>query len=674
MSATDDWELDNSEYLALSLDYVRLCLRRKRPAAAGGAAADCAALEDLIAATRAKRAALAERMGTPPALVWLAGRLGLTEFETNLLLLCAAVEYDPHIGSLYADSPGPGRDYPTFALALMSFDEPAWDALSPARPLRYWRLIEILHGGTLALNNSPLRADERIVNLIKGLNQLDERLALLFTPADLIDAAIPLVPSQAAIARAVAELWRTTPPDAAPRIVQLLGSDALGKQMIAAHACAELGVRLTRIGCDLLPQQPADLEIQARLWQRECLLMPMAVYVDLDSGERGGAADASLPQVRQFLGRIQGMALIGSRHAQPRFNRDQLIFEVGKPTPPEQEAVWRDASASIEAAVAGRLAAQFNLNQWEIRRITHEWTAESDHGATDGGAALWDACRLSARPRLDQLAARLDALATWDDLVLPAEETAVLRQIASQVAQRGTVYGRWGFGRTMNRGLGISALFAGDSGTGKTMAAEVIANELRLNLYRIDLSAVVSKYIGETEKNLCRLFDGAEDGGAILFFDEADALFGKRSEVNDSHDRFANIEINYLLQRIEAFRGVAILATNMKSALDTAFLRRLRFIVRFPFPRAADRCRIWQRAFPAQTPLHQIDFSHLAKLNLTGGNIHSAALNAAFLAAEAGTPVTMPIILRALRSEYLKLERPINEADFHWREPAQGAA
>jgi SpoVK/Ycf46/Vps4 family AAA+-type ATPase len=236
------------------------------------------------------------------------------------------------------------------------------------------------------------------------------------------------------------------------------------------------------------------------------------------------------------------------------------------------------------------------------------------------------------------------------------------------------VYGRWGFGRTMNRGLGISALFAGDSGTGKTMAAEVIANELRLNLYRIDLSAVVSKYIGETEKNLCRLFDGAEDGGAILFFDEADALFGKRSEVNDSHDRFANIEINYLLQRIEAFRGVAILATNMKSALDTAFLRRLRFIVRFPFPRAADRCRIWQRAFPAQTPLEQIDFSHLAKLNLTGGNIHSAALNAAFLAAEAGTAVTMPIILRALRSEYLKLERPINEADFHWFEPAQGAA
>jgi AAA+ superfamily predicted ATPase len=668
MSATGGWEDDNSEYLALSLDYLRLCLRRRRPVDE----ADRAALEDAIAAARAKRDGLAGRMAAPPALLWLAGRFGLTEFETHLLLLCAAVEYDPQIGASYADGPGPGREYPTFALALLSFDEPAWDALSPARPLRHWRLIEIMQGGAQPLNNSALRADERIVNLIKGLNQLDERLAMLLTPVDLVDPAIPLVPSQAVIARAVAELWRATPPDATPRIVQLLGSDATGKQMIAAHACAELGVRLLRIGCELLPQQPADIDMQARLWQRECLLMPMAVYVDLDAG--GGAAEASLPQVRQFLGRIQGMALIGSRHAQPRFNRDHLVFEVGKPTPSEQEAAWCEANRSIEPAVAERLAAQFNLNQWEIGRIAREWSAEHDQDTADSCAVLWDSCRMSTRPRLDQLAARLDAIATWDDLVLPAEETAVLRQIAAQVAQRGTVYGRWGFGRAMNRGLGISALFAGDSGTGKTMAAEVIANALRLNLYRIDLSAVVSKYIGETEKNLCRLFDGAEDGGAILFFDEADALFGKRSEVSDSHDRFANIEINYLLQRIEAFRGIAILATNMKSALDTAFLRRLRFIVRFPFPRAADRCRIWQRAFPAQTPLHQIDFQHLAKLNLTGGNIHSAALNAAFLAAEAGSAVTMPIVLRALRSEYLKLERPINEADFHWLEPAQGAA
>ncbi len=226
----------------------------------------------------------------------------------------------------------------------------------------------------------------------------------------------------------------------------------------------------------------------------------------------------------------------------------------------------------------------------------------------------------------------------------------------------------------MSRGLGISVLFSGESGTGKTLAAEVLAHELRMNLYRIDLSAVVSKYIGETEKNLRRLFDAAENGGAILFFDEADALFGKRSEVKDSHDRYANIEINYLLQRMEAYRGLAILATNMKSALDTAFLRRLRFIVHFPFPGVPERKAMWQKVLPPEVPTAALDYDRLARLNITGGHIHNIALNAAFLAASAGTPVTMPLILDAARAEFRKIERPINEADFRWQDPTGAVA
>jgi SpoVK/Ycf46/Vps4 family AAA+-type ATPase len=274
-------------------------------------------------------------------------------------------------------------------------------------------------------------------------------------------------------------------------------------------------------------------------------------------------------------------------------------------------------------------------------------------------------CLASTRPRLEALAQRLDPKATWDDLVLPAETMSLLRQIAAQVRRRGTVYDDWGFRARMNRGLGISALFTGESGCGKTMAAEVIANDLRLNLYRIDLSAVVSKYIGETEKNLRRLFDAAEGGGAILFFDEADALFGKRSEVKDSHDRYANIEINYLLQRIEAYRGLAILATNMKSALDAAFMRRLRFIVNFPFPGVTERKLMWQKVFPPQTPTNGLDFDRLARFNLTGAGIHSIALNAAFLATTQEPPrVTMAVILEAARAEFRKLEQPINEAEF----------
>ena len=194
-----------------------------------------------------------------------------------------------------------------------------------------------------------------------------------------------------------------------------------------------------------------------------------------------------------------------------------------------------------------------------------------------------------------------------------------LREIAVHVAHRATVYDTWGFGAMSNRGLGISALFAGASGTGKTMAAEVLANALRLDLYRIDLSSVVSKYIGETEKNLRRVFDAAEDGGAILFFDEADALFGKRSEIKDSHDRYANIEINYLLQRMESYRGLAVLATNMKGMLDPAFLRRIRFVINFPFPDATQRAEIWQRIFPPNTPTEGLDIGKLARLSVAGG-------------------------------------------------------
>jgi SpoVK/Ycf46/Vps4 family AAA+-type ATPase len=245
-----------------------------------------------------------------------------------------------------------------------------------------------------------------------------------------------------------------------------------------------------------------------------------------------------------------------------------------------------------------------------------------------------------------------------------------LRQIVAHVEGRGKVYDEWGFRERMNRGFGISALFAGASGTGKTMAAEVIANELELSLHRIDLSSVVSKWVGETEKNLQQLFNAADDGNGILFFDEADALFGKRTEVQQSQDRFANIEINFLLQRLESYRGLAILATNMKTALDQGFLRRLAFIVNFAFPGPEERRAIWQRAFPRQTPTEGLDFDRLAKLTLAGGSVHNIALSAAFIAAKRGSPVTMPIVFEAAKTEMRKIEKPVHEADFKWGDKA----
>jgi SpoVK/Ycf46/Vps4 family AAA+-type ATPase len=226
------------------------------------------------------------------------------------------------------------------------------------------------------------------------------------------------------------------------------------------------------------------------------------------------------------------------------------------------------------------------------------------------------------------------------------------------------VYEQWGFGAKLSRGRGIVALFAGPSGTGKTMAAEVLAHRLDLDLYRIDLAGVISKFIGETEKNLKRVFDAAEQSGAILFFDEADALFGKRSEVRDSHDRYANIEINYLLQRMEDYRGLAILATNRKSLLDQAFLRRLRFLIDFPLPLAADRLRIWRGAFPAQAQLELLDYQLLGRLELSGGSITNIALNAAFLAASEQTTIGMNHVLVAARREYSKIDKLMLESEF----------
>ncbi|HEV7820318.1 MAG TPA: ATP-binding protein, partial [Burkholderiales bacterium] len=277
------------------------------------------------------------------------------------------------------------------------------------------------------------------------------------------------------------------------------------------------------------------------------------------------------------------------------------------------------------------------------------------------GAAVWPAVREAARGGLDALAQRILTRVEFDDLVLPNAQIAILRDIARHLRNRERVYRDWGFGDKHTRGMGLTALFSGESGTGKTLGAEAIANEVGLDLYRIDLAMLVSKYIGETEKNLKRLFDAAESSGAVLLFDEADALFGKRSEVKDSHDRYANIEVSYLLQRIEAYRGLAILTTNMKSALDRAFLRRIRFVITFPFPDAAAREKIWRQQFPAAAPLKNVDFAGLARLNLAGGHIHSIALNAAFKAADGAGQIDQAVLMEAARAEYAKLERSFTD-------------
>ncbi|MEQ8961939.1 MAG: ATP-binding protein, partial [Coleofasciculus sp. C2-GNP5-27] len=574
----------------------------------------------------------------------------------------AAMELDTRIAGLCAQVQGDlNRPYPTFALALSLFDDPTWDVLSPERPLRYWRLLEINQPGATPLTTSALRADERIVNYIKGLNYLDDRLAPLLMPLEIETMELPLPPSQlAAVAAIIHQLEQS---HRRPPVIQLVGGDSLSQQLVAQQVTTQVGLHLYRLPRELLPSQASELETFARLWQRESWLLPLALYLD-DRNQEAKPGEAQ--PLYRFLARSQGLFFLSTQDIRPSIGCPSIQIEVDKPGRLEQEALWAAALGEMAGESPTLLASQFNLNAIAIQQIARTVLADALVNPDAIGKQLWDATLASTRPQLDTLAQPLEPKATWEDIVLPEEEMNLLYQLADQVRQRGKVYQDWGFHQRMNRGMGMSALFAGESGTGKTMAAEVMANDLCLNLYRIDLSAVVSKYIGETEKNLRRLFDAAEDGGAILFFDEADALFGKRSEVKDAHDRYANIEINYLLQRMEAYQGLAILATNMKSALDTAFMRRLRFVVNFPFPGREERKVMWQKVFPRETPREGLDCDRLARLNLTGGSIHNIALNAAFLAAQAGTAVTMPLVLAAARTEFRKLERPINEADFRY--------
>jgi hypothetical protein len=665
-SAIERWHELNNAYLATALSWLRLRLMRlASPGRSSVPPGDSAGFE----LTQSELALQeAERIEPPPALHQLRARLGMSPFEEQVLLLCVAMELDTGFGRLCAAAQhDPTRAFPTFALALTLFDEPAWEALSPERPLRYWRLLDVPQAGVQPLVAQPLRADERIVNAVKGLHYVDERLMPLLQPLVPPHGSAELPPSQLDASISITLALRASLGKDRLPVVELLGGDGASKRALAAHIAHELGVVLYRLPAELLPPQPAELDTLARLWQRENLLLPLALYLDASELERTGSNETVTGQVTRFLTRLRGVTFLDTRDSWPNLTAPAcptLIVEVKRPTALEQRRAWSQVvGEDAPSELSAQLASQFNLAISDIQAVAESASAA---GPGDLGSRLWDACLERTRPRLDQLAQRLDAKATWDDIVLAESEVHLLRQIAAQVRERCRVYDDWGFRERMNRGLGISALFAGDSGTGKTMAAEVIANEVKLDLYRIDLSAVVSKYIGDTEKNLRKMFDAGEEGGAILFFDEADALFGKRSEVKDSHDRYANIEINYLLQRMEAYGGLAILATNMKSALDQAFMRRLRFVVNFSIPGAGERRRMWRRVFPSRMDLGELDYDRLARLNVTGGSISNIALGAAFLAAEADSPVTMPLVLEAARVEFRKLDRPINEADFTW--------
>ncbi len=595
--------------------------------------------ENGIANTKSSTAPADEHQQAP-ALVQLGTVFGLSDFELGVLLLAAGRDMD---GSLAQRLP-----QLNFGVALTVLDGAHWSALSPMSPLRAWRLIEL---DGQSPTQAPIRIDERILHYLAGVNHLDARLAPLLRVAD---APRLLAPSHVAVADM---LSRRAENVASPVVLNLHGNDAEARLDVAAHLAQRGQLVLLLLDPSQWPTTPDGLDLLATLLQRELALMPAALMIEW-SDDSAAAVSSLIGLVR----RLDGLILVGSREP---LACGQLQVSargcVNLPSAPEQAALWRQALAEPAAARAGwidevaAIASQFRFSAAAIARHAPALAA------LDSGS-LWHECRQLARAGLDGLAQRIDTDADWADLVLPPAQLEQLHRLVAQVRQRQQVYTRWGLGPSGSRGLGISALFHGDSGVGKTLACEVLANELDLDLYRIDLACLVSKYIGETEKNLGRVFDVAEASGAVLLFDEADALFGKRSEVRDSHDRYANLEVSYLLQRMESYQGLAVLTTNLRGALDPAFVRRLRFVVHFPFPDQVQREAMWRGAFPENLPVAELDLARLARVQASGAQIRNMVINAAFLSAQDGRLLAMTHLAQAAQMEASKHERGQGDA------------
>ncbi|MFC8272045.1 ATP-binding protein [Streptomyces sp. NPDC057271] len=632
------WARDNQRHLALA-------------AAAAAARLDARPDEadEPARAAELLAAEVRETTGLPTALERLCGLFTLTSFERDLLVAVAA----PELGLPTATGPV------TFARALAELPDPHWSALLPDAPLRGWRLLDVPaqlppteFGG---LSQLPLAADERILHALLGADTMDDRLA---GRARLVAPVCRLAPGQGAVVASLAALVRPAP---GIEGCLLTGEDRLTRRQAVVDAAERIGLTVLAVdGLDLPDTAPA-MDTLARLLAREAGLGPRLLLVE-------GTAE-SLPRCVRLLttGAPLGLpAVLSADEAPP--GSDLPVLRLPPASVSERRelfaAALREARLSDDPA---ELAERHPLTPagiaLAVERSGRLASAPGETGATGPEAVgsppvdVATACRAVAARPLHGLATVRRPVAGLDDLVLPDQANRSLRALLAHVRRRRRVHGEWGYAER-GRGLAVTALFAGPSGTGKTTAAEAVAHELGFDVIAADLSQVVSKYIGETEKHLARLFDAAETG-SVLLFDEGDALFAKRTQVRDSRDRYANLEVSYLLQRLETFRGISILTTNAREAIDPAFVRRMRFVVTFPFPDAEQRARLWAGAFPPGVPSEGLDPRRLAQLAVSGGTIAQLALHAAFLAADEGVPVGMRHVLDAARIECDKLERPL---------------
>jgi len=556
----------------------------------------------------------------------------------------------------------------------------AREAFLPEAPLirhHLLRLYDAHDSGKVPLLGKSLRADERITNYLLGTDQINARLlpfTRLVQPAVKLEDVILPDDTRCRLTKLATQFQKEGV------IYYFRGGYGVGKHTTAEAICHQLGMPMVSIDVNRMVTADIPTELSVQFIFREGLLQKAALYFSdcdlLFSNEREikPSYDTMIQELESYP---HWVFLAGEKYWEPRdvlHQRPFVNLEFPTPSYPARRQLWeRQWNGRSPIPLDGDfsdLAGKFRLSGGQIRdtlataRNLALWRAPENGLVT--GEDLYTACREQFGQRLSTLARKIHPRYDWDDIILPRDQTEQLLELCSYINHRHTVSDDWGFRRKHSRSEGLNALFGGPSGTGKTMAAEIIANKLGLDLYKIDLATIVSKYIGETEKNLDRVFREGQSSNAILFFDEADALFGKRSEVRDSHDRYANIEVAYLLQKMEEYDGMVILATNLRKNIDEAFARRMQFTVEFPHPNESDRYRIWQGMFPREAPLAKdTDFSFLARqFKITGGNIKNIALAAAFMAAEDDGCITTEKLLRATKREYQKIGKLCTEDDF----------
>jgi ATP-dependent 26S proteasome regulatory subunit len=617
-----------------------------------------------------ERAAATLRAGTDLRLRMVADRFGLTPQHVDALLLNIAPEFDTDYEKVYAYLQDDlTRKRPTVGLVMRvmsSNDRERIDArrlLSDASPLVKYGLVRLRspeQGAPLLAHR--VTVDQRVVSFLLGADEIDSKIADC-TEMVVPETSIEELPLDEETRAAVAGLVPDS--DSSPVMQYVYGPYGVGKNAAIEALCTGLDRPLVRADAARLARgDPGDSLDRLR---REARLRDAVLYlrnVDrLDEGEGDAAAERLARDLDRFEDHV---FLSGESEWRPPRDLDAhavTALHLPRPGYERRKELWDRRADDLPADLdTADLAATFSLTRGQIDDTIAD--ARLRNGSEVTNEAVYSGCRTQSRETLGTLARRTEPTYTWDDIVLPADELQQLREVAAHVAHRGTVYADWGFANRFSLGNGLNVLFSGPSGTGKTMAAEIIADEAGLDLFKIDLANVVSKYIGETEERLKQIFDEAEHSDAILFFDEADALFGERSEVSDSHDRYANIEVSYLLQRMEEHDGTVVLTSNLEENIDDAFLRRINLHVTFPRPDYGARAAIWGPVFPEATPVGDLDYRFLASFEITGGNIKNVALTAAFLAAEDGGAVEMAHVVHALRRELQKAGRMVSPEDF----------